>query len=144
AAGLAVAAGERAVHHDRVAGLEPAHVGADRRDLPGRLGADHQRQLALGERHAAKAPQVDVIERDRLDADPHLAGRRRRRRRQVDEFELTIRDEREGAHHAGSRLITRDTFWPPNPNELESAQVTRASRATFGTTSSGIAGSGTW
>ena len=45
--------------------------------------------------------------------------------------------------HAGSLVITRQTFWPPKPNELEMARVTLASRATFGTTSSGIAGSGT-
>ena len=47
-------------------------------------------------------------------------------------------------HHAGSRASTSDTFWPPKPNELEIAWRMRASRATFGTTSSGIAGSGTW
>ena len=45
--------------------------------------------------------------------------------------------------YAASRLITSDTFWPPKPNEFESAWATLASRAAFGTTSSGIAGSGT-
>src|SRR5262249_8155506 len=46
-------------------------------------------------------------------------------------------------HAAGSRPMTSDTFWPPNPNELDTAWRTLASRATFGTTSSGIVGSGT-
>src|SRR5437660_2861276 len=46
-------------------------------------------------------------------------------------------------HYPGSRPITNDAFWPPNPKELESAWRTGASRATLGTTSSGIAGSGT-
>src|SRR4051812_31051120 len=48
-----------------------------------------------------------------------------------------------GGAHAGSRAMISDTFCPPKPNELESACVTLASRATFGTTSSGMAGSGT-
>jgi hypothetical protein len=37
---------------------------------------------------------------------------------------------------------TRHTFCPPNPNELEMACMIRASRATFGTQSTGSAGSG--
>ena len=79
AAGGAMPAGHGAVHHHLVAGLEAGDAGADRGDFAGCLGADHQRQLALGEGHAAKAPQVEMIERDRLDADLHLAvaGRRR-------------------------------------------------------------------
>ena len=76
AAGLADAAGQRAIHHHRIAGLEAGHAVADRGDLARGFGADDQRHLALGERHAAKAPDVDVVERDRLDRDLHLAGRR--------------------------------------------------------------------
>ncbi len=49
----------------------------------------------------------------------------------------------DGAGHAGSRVRTSEMFWPPKPNELEIARSMRASRASFGTTSSGIAGSGT-
>ena len=57
---------------------------------------------------------------------------------------LAFADDRcGGAGHAGSRVMTRHTFWPPKPNELERARRTRASRAWFGTTSSWIAGSGT-
>ncbi len=37
---------------------------------------------------------------------------------------------------------TRHTFCPPNPNELEMAYLMRKSRATFGTQSTGSAGSG--
>ena len=48
-----------------------------------------------------------------------------------------------GPIRLGSAAITSVTFWPPKPNEFEIACATRASRATFGTTSSGIAGSGT-
>src|SRR5438034_6185252 len=47
------------------------------------------------------------------------------------------------SHQRGSRLITSETFCPPNPKELEMTCVTRASRALFGTTSSGMVGSGT-
>src|SRR6185436_13895255 len=142
AARLALTAGECAVHRHGIARLHTGDVGADRRDLARRFGAHHQWQLALGKRHAAKTPQVDMIERHRLDPDLYLAGRRRWRRSEVDQRKLAIRDQREGTHQAGSRLSTSETFWPPNPNELDSARRTRASRATLGTTSSGIAGSG--
>src|SRR5262245_20561865 len=46
-------------------------------------------------------------------------------------------------HARGSRPKTSETFCPPNPNEFEIACRSAASRATFGTTSSGIVGSGT-
>ncbi len=162
AAGLAGAVGERAIGDDAVADLVRGHVRADGCDFAGRLDADDQRQLALGERHAAPAPDVDVVEPDRLDADLHFAGARRRRRGDLDQFDLAVGNERERAHgprrcsagafsqrrcrgagHAGSRASTSDTFWPPKPNELEMTCVTLASRATFGTTSSGMPGSGT-
>src|ERR1035437_4546677 len=58
-----------------------------------RAGTDYQRQRALGEGHAAKAPQVEVSERDRLDADLHLAIAGRRRGRHVDKFKLAIGDK---------------------------------------------------
>src|SRR5262249_27446259 len=119
-----------------------------------------------GKRHAAPAPNIDVVEPDRFDTDLNFAVTGLCRRRNIAKFDFTIGDQRERAHrsagrsrgaaravtnngfgspaHAGSRVITRHTFWPPKPNELEIARVTRASRGTFGTTSSGIAGSGTW
>ena len=156
AAGFAGAAGQSAIHHHAVAELERS-VRPDRGDFARGLGAHHQRQLAPGEGHAAKAPEIEVIERHRLDAHLHLAGRGRRRRRHVGKLELAVGDQGEGAHglspagrrgtdgrgHPGSRAITSETFCPPKPNELEMARRTRASRATFGTTSNGIAGSGT-
>ena len=77
------------------------HV-ADPGDFTGGLGTDHQRQLALRKRHAAIAPDVDVIERDGLDADLHFAGARRRRRRNCGDHELTIGNESERAHDAVS------------------------------------------
>ncbi len=73
AAGLAMAAGLRAVHGDRIADLEPAHALADRRDLARRLDADRLRHLALGERHAAKAPYVEIVERQGPHPHLHLA-----------------------------------------------------------------------
>src|ERR1700741_2835422 len=141
AAGLAEAAGQRPIHHHMIAGLEGAHIRADGCDLAGGFGAHDERHLALGERHAAPAPDVDVIERDRLDADLHLAGAGRRRWGCLDTLELAISEERERPHaprHAGSRPSTSETFWPPKPKELESACRTLPSRATLGTTSSGI------
>src|SRR5262249_16696414 len=99
-----------------------------------------KRQLALGERHAAPAPHVDMVECDRAHPDLNLARRGRGGRRQIGELEVAVGAERERAHaesivcaprggYAASRLITSETFWPPKPNEFESAWATRASRA---------------
>ncbi len=106
--------------------------------------------LPLGKRHAAEAPDVEIIERDRLDAHLHLAAARRRRIGHLGQFKLAVGDQSERAHggeggaadYAGSRPITSETFCPPKPKELEMTWVTLASRALLGTTSSGIAGSG--
>src|SRR6185312_1382467 len=182
AAGFAGAAGEPAIGDDAIADLE-RHTARRRRgrvggrpdgdDFTGRLNADNERQLALGERHAAPAPYVNVIEADGLDGDLHFAGRWCWRGGHFDKLDLAVADEAQRAHapflrlaagglgsggslalaaqrgrrgvaHAGSRVMMRETFWPPKPKELEMTRLTRVSRATFGTTSSGIAGSGTW
>src|SRR6185437_2881852 len=167
AAGLADAARQRAVGDDPVAGLKRIDARSNRDDLARRLGADHERQLALGERHAAPAPHIDVVEADGPDRDLDFARAGSRRRRGFKELDLAVAKECERAHrplclrsggsgwgipravdrwrdagHAGSRASTRQTFWPPKPNELEMARRMRLSRATLGTTSSGIAGSG--
>ena len=42
-------------------------------DLAGGFGAYDERQLALGEGHAAPAPDIDVVERHRLDAQRDFA-----------------------------------------------------------------------
>ena len=144
AAGLAGAAGQRAVHDDRIAGLETGRAGTDRGDLAGRLDADHERHLALGEGHAAIAPEVEVVERHRLDAICTSPGAGRRGGgRSASSSLRSATSVSARMRHAGSRLITSETFWPPKPNEFDSAWRTLASRAVFGTTSSGIAGSGT-
>ena len=78
---------------DFVAGLEARDAVADRGDFARGLGADDQRQLALGESHAAKAPDVEMVERDRLDADLHFAFAGRRRRRRDGKFELAVAEE---------------------------------------------------
>jgi hypothetical protein len=47
------------------------------------------------------------------------------------------------AGQAGSAVRIKQVFCPPNPNEFDSTHLTAASRAILGTTSSGMAGSGT-
>ena len=106
-AGGAVAAGHRAIHDDLVAGLEVLDARADRGDLGRGFGADDQRQLALGEGHAAKAPDVEMVQRDRLDADLHFALGGRRRIGHLDEFELAVADELELAHGSSYVLDVR-------------------------------------
>ena len=98
AAGLADPASERAIHHDGIAGRERRDVRADRGDLAGGLRPDHERHLALGEGHAAVAPDVDVVEGDRPDADLHLARAGRRRGIAFDELDLAVGDEGERTH----------------------------------------------
>ena len=91
-----------------------------------------------------------MIERHGLDAHLHFAVARRGRGGHVDKLELAIGDQGQRAHggtggaarHAGSSPITSETFCPPKPKELEMAWRSFASRALFGTTSSGIDGSG--
>src|SRR5258707_15801147 len=89
-----------------------------------------------------------MIECDCFDADLHLARAGRRRSWHIGKFQLAIGDQSQRAHvnwlarQAGSSPITNETFWPPKPNEFEIAWRKRASRASLGTTSSGIAGSG--
>src|SRR5262249_49659957 len=103
AARLACPAGERAVHHDGIAGLEAGDVLTDRCDLTRGFGADDERQLALGEGHAAKAPHVDMVQRDGFHADLHLAGAWRRRGGAIDELKLAVGDESERAHRDSER-----------------------------------------
>ena len=55
-------------------GLKRVTAFPDRGNFAGGFRADDQRQLPLRKRHAAIAPDVDVIERDRLHANLDLAG----------------------------------------------------------------------
>src|SRR6185436_2089064 len=98
AAGLAGAAGQGPVHHHAVARPEPGRAWTDRGDLAGGLDADHDRHLALGKGHAAIAPEVEMIERHRLDPDLHLARGRRGRRGDVGQLKLAIGKEGKCPH----------------------------------------------
>ena len=93
AAGPAKSAGAGPVDRDELSGQQVRHACANRVDLAGRFRTNHQRHLALGECHAAPAPDIDVVERDRLDTHRHLAAVRRRRRRKLDLFQPAIVDQ---------------------------------------------------
>ena len=73
-AGGAGAAGQRGVGDDAVARCDVGDASADGDDLAGGLGADGQRVEALGEGHAAKTPDVDVVQADGADAKLDLVG----------------------------------------------------------------------
>jgi hypothetical protein len=106
AAGRAGAACQGAIHDDRLAWLEACHARADARDFSCGFSADDQRQLAPGERHAAIAPDVEMIERNCAHADLDLAGLWRGRIGDVQHFELAFLDKAECAHgFAGRALI---------------------------------------
>ena len=83
--------------------LEAGDTFSDGRNLTGGFSANHQRQLAFGKRHAAITPDIDVIERHRLDADLHLARAWRRRSRRIRNHELAIGNKSERTHDAVSR-----------------------------------------
>src|SRR5262249_13793800 len=166
AARFAGSASQRPIGDDAIARPARGYVGTDPGDFAGGFDANDEWQCALGKGHAAPAPDINMVESDRFDADLNFAAAGLRRCRNIAKLDLAIGNQRERAHrsagccrgttgrvsdngfgssaHAGYRVITRHTFWPPKPKELEMVRVTRASRATFGTTSSGMAGSGTW
>ena len=100
AAGAAKPAGARAVNRYQLPRQEVGDTWSDRLDFTGGFGADDQRQLAFGEGHAAPAPNVDMVERHRLDAERHFAQRRRRGRRQVHRFKAAVLDKLQCAHLA--------------------------------------------
>ena len=83
---------------DVIARFELGDIIANRCDLARGFDADDERKLALGERHAAPAPHVEMIESDRLDADLHLAVARRRRRRYVDQLDLAVGNKGQRTH----------------------------------------------
>src|SRR5262249_32472800 len=105
AAGPAFAAGERAIHHDAIACTKAGHAFADRGDFAGRFRPDDERQLALGERHAAPAPHVDVVERDGADANLELAGGGLSRRGDLLQLELAVGNESQRSHRASYRKL---------------------------------------
>ena len=98
ATGFASPARQASISDDVVADREIGYIRTDGLDFAGGLGANDERQLSLGERHAAPAPDVDVIKADRLNADLYLAGCRRGRRCNVAKLELAIPDQHERPH----------------------------------------------
>ncbi len=98
ATGLATAADARAIDRHQIAGQHVRYPCADRLDHAGGFRADRQRQLALGERHAAPAPDIDMVERDRLQSQRHLARRWRARLCHVAQFDLAVIGQLQGAH----------------------------------------------
>ena len=83
------------------------HALADRRDLARRLDADDLGHLALGESHAAKAPDVEMVEAERLHPHLHLAFRRRRRRIDLGQAKVAVAEELKGAHDRDFRMKRR-------------------------------------
>ena len=148
-------------------GLVLGHHGG--KGVIGLAGVVHEAEEALLLDRVAEDVEralLGKIDRMRLDAAPRM-GRGELvderfggvARRPIGEVDVVLgRDERpddRGAEpaaaagdedpprHFGSAPMTRQVFWPPKPKEFDSTMPTSASRASFGTTSSGIAGSGT-
>jgi hypothetical protein len=114
AAGPAHAAGLRPVHDDLLPRREPRHALTEPCDFARGFGADDERQLALGEGHAAKAPHVDVVEADCAHADLHFARTRRRRRLESLNAEVPIAEKLERAHQV-ARAIAKTRRLTPAP-----------------------------
>ena len=98
ATGPALSAGERAIHRDAVADAKTGNIGPNRRDFARGFRADHQRQPAFRERHAAPAPHIDVVERHPPDPNLHLACARSGRLRRLLQLELAIGNEGQRSH----------------------------------------------
>ena len=100
---------------DGVAGMEARHALADGGDLAGGLDAGDLRHLALGEGHAAKAPDVEIV-RGRAPARAP-APRQGRAAAGVDlgEAKVAVAEKLEGAHeHVRGRRHAR--FEPGYPD----------------------------
>ena len=69
------------------------------------LGADGQREPPLGERHAAEAPQVDVVQPDGAHAKLHLAWRRRRWCIALHQREFAVGQQLQGADLRHARFV---------------------------------------
>jgi hypothetical protein len=98
AAGAAMAASDCAVHHHGIARRQAGYVSPDRGDFSSRLRANDERKRALGKRHAAKGPHVNVVECHGADADLDLVRPRRRRRPKLAKLKFAIGDKGECAH----------------------------------------------
>jgi hypothetical protein len=110
-AALAFAAGERAVHRHGVARLEAADAIAHGSYAARAFSTDHERQLPLGEGHAAKTPHIDVVECHMGDVDLHLARAGRGRGVHLDQAEVPVTEKLQGAH--GGRCSGGvKTSWP--------------------------------
>ncbi len=92
-------AGQRSERHDAVARHDCFDAVADRDDLTGGLGADGQRQLPLGERLAAKAPHVDVVQPDAAHTQSYFARAGRRRFVALHHRDFSVGEQLQGAHH---------------------------------------------
>src|SRR5690606_12529018 len=98
AAGAAKTAGARTIDRHKLAGQEVGNAGADGIDDTGSFRADDEWHLALGKRHAAPAPYIDVVDRDGLDAYRHLADAGGRWGCDIGDFKAAIIKKLQGAH----------------------------------------------
>src|SRR5262249_16001569 len=74
AARFAGPASQRPVAHDAIAWPARGYARTNPGDLAGGFDPNNQRQRAFGKGHAAPAPDIDVIEPDRFDADLNFAA----------------------------------------------------------------------
>ena len=90
---------QRAIGRRALADAPAGHAGADRHDLAHRLGAHRQRQAALGEGHAAPAPDVDVVQRDgAASAAAPRPGRAAAAVGHLDQPRVTVAEQLQRAH----------------------------------------------
>ena len=98
------AADQRGIRHHAIALRQRGDAIADRDDLARRFGADAERELAFGERHAAEAPHVDVVQPDIAHAKLHFAGCRRRRRIALHQRDLAVGEQLQRADRGHGAL----------------------------------------
>src|SRR5215472_12765813 len=102
AARFAGSASQRPIGDDAIARPARGYIGTDPGDFAGGFDANNEWQRALGKGHAAPAPDINVVESDRFDADLNFAAAGLRRCRNIAKLDLAIGNQRERAHRSAS------------------------------------------
>ena len=97
AAGAANAAGRCAIDGNQITGFQTGYARSDGSDFSRCFRANGHGQLAFGKCHAAPAPYINMVEGNHLDFQLNFTFARRRWRRNIGNFDFTVRNKLKSA-----------------------------------------------